>query len=131
MAKTKIPEDIQEQVNNIISRFNKMTFGPKSGIEYIAEFKGDFLYLNRIEKYKPGPIARLKFAGKMNNWKFVIYKYITCSYDPDEHFFWGAEHVDGTIEGALKAAQAAYPVDYTPPLGNFPEFLKKLKKFKL
>jgi len=36
-------------------------------------------------------------------------KYSDERYDPDEWMFPGAESLDGTIEGALKAGLEAYP----------------------
>jgi hypothetical protein len=37
------------------------------------------------------------------------YKYSDERYDEEEWFFPGAGHVDGTIEGAMKAGLEAYP----------------------
>jgi hypothetical protein len=45
----------------------------------------------------------------MNHWDFAIYKYSDEAYDSDEWFFTGAEEVDGTIVGAMRAGLKAYP----------------------
>ncbi len=45
----------------------------------------------------------------MENWYFAIYKYSDEHYDEEEMFFTGAELVDGTIEGAMRAGLKAYP----------------------
>ena len=45
----------------------------------------------------------------MQKWSFAIYKYSDEQYDEEEWFFPGSEHVDGTIEGAMKAGLEAYP----------------------
>jgi hypothetical protein len=45
----------------------------------------------------------------MQHWDFAIYKYSDECYDPDEWFFPGAEEVDGTIEGAMRAGLMTYP----------------------
>jgi hypothetical protein len=45
----------------------------------------------------------------MDSWEFAIYKYSDERYDPDEWMFPGAGHIDGTIEGAIKAGLEAYP----------------------
>ena len=37
-----------------------------------------------------------------------IYKYSSNRYDPDDWFFPGFNHVDGTVEGALKAGEEVY-----------------------
>jgi hypothetical protein len=46
----------------------------------------------------------------MKNWVFAIFKWSREQYDLDEWFFPGVQHVDGTIEGAMKAGMEAYPV---------------------
>jgi hypothetical protein len=56
-----------------------------------------------------------KFAGslgmkKMDNWDFAIYRHSRNLYDSDEWMFPGAGHVNGTIEGAMKAGMEAYPM---------------------
>ena len=55
-------------------------------------------------------MARLKYTGDIKKWDFAIFKWSTESYDPDERFFPGVQYVDGTIEGAMKAGLAAYPI---------------------
>jgi hypothetical protein len=45
----------------------------------------------------------------MEQWEFAIFKYSHEFYDPEEWLFPGAGHVDGTVEGALRAAMEAYP----------------------
>jgi hypothetical protein len=39
---------------------------------------------------------------------FAIFKYSVERYDPNEWFFPGSEELNGTIIGALKAAEKAY-----------------------
>ena len=109
MTKSTIPEEIREKANSIISEFNKKTFKKNSGLEYNAKFTGNFLYLNRIEGDYNSPIARLKYTGKFDKWQFAIFKCSSETYDPDEFFFPGSQHLNGTIEGALKAGNEAYP----------------------
>jgi hypothetical protein len=46
----------------------------------------------------------------MDAWEFAIYKYSDDQYDAEEWFFPGSQHVDGTVEGALKAGLKAYPL---------------------
>jgi hypothetical protein len=79
------------------------------GSYYLTRYRGRFLYLDRLSPEGPGPICRLEYTGSMHQWGFAIYKYSDERYDPDEWFFPGEEHVDGTIEGALKAGMEAYP----------------------
>jgi hypothetical protein len=51
----------------------------------------------------------LEYTGGIDNWDFAIFKYSDERYDPKEWFFPGAGHVDGTVEGAMKAGLEAYP----------------------
>ncbi len=103
-----IPESVKEQVGKIVERFNEESIGDPDR-HYSARYRGNYLYLDRIEYGKAGSICRLKFNGKMDNWDFAIFKYSSESYDPDEWFFPGSESVDGTVEGAMKAGLEAYP----------------------
>ncbi|MFH0866610.1 MAG: hypothetical protein V1904_10460 [Bacteroidota bacterium] len=124
MKKTKIPSEVQEKVNAIIADFNKATFKKNTEIAYYSEFKGEFLYLKRMEGEIDSPCARLRYNGKFNEWDFDIFKWSSERYDPDEFMFPGAEFVNGTIEGALKACQAAYPPSWSPSASDFSTFLK-------
>lgn len=134
MARKKaIPQEIRDQVIEIVARFNadNTTEIPNTKIdmlmamlgsgrsksgksyrvgEYVPRFRGSYLYLDRAEFGKPTPICRLKWTGDMNDWEFAIYKYSDNAYDPEEWLFPGAESVDGTIEGALYAGNEAYPI---------------------
>jgi len=46
----------------------------------------------------------------VDDWEFAISKYGDERHDPDEGFFPGEEHVDGTVEGTTRAGLEAYPV---------------------
>ena len=70
--------------------------------------------LNRKEGRRDGPIARLKYNGKFDNWDFAIFKWSSERYDPDEFFFPSSQHLNGTIESALKAGHEAYPPSWAP-----------------
>ncbi len=107
MAKLAIPETVRQQVEEIVAQFNKSELNSK--VYYVASFRGKHLYLARHSYGRSGPICRLTYDGAMNNWEFAIYKYSDNGYDPDEWFFPGSEHLNGTIEGALRAGLQAYP----------------------
>ena len=77
---------------------------------FAARFKGSFLYLDRTDRGRPSEICRLTWNGKMDNWGFAIYRYSRNFYDPDEWMFPGANFVNGTVEGAMKAGMEAYPM---------------------
>jgi hypothetical protein len=108
MASKGIPQEIQDQVNEIIIDFNRKRFGrPDRG--YQARFRGRFLYLAQTGIGQLSPVCRLTYTGKMDGWEFAIYKYSDEAYDPEEWFFPGSEKVDGTIVGAMEAGRMAYP----------------------
>jgi hypothetical protein len=67
------------------------------------------LYLDRFKYGRVGRVCRLKYTGDIDKWEFAIYKYSDECYDPDEWLFPGAGHLDGTIEGAMRAGLEAYP----------------------
>lgn len=95
----KISDVVKKEVESKINAFNK-----KNGSQYMAKYRGKFLYLDKYDAH----ICRLTFTGDMNNWDFAVYKYSSEKYDPDEWFFPGAGHVDGSIEGAMMAGLELY-----------------------
>ena len=110
MAKSNIPFEIQKQASKMIYDFNEKHFAEEMNVNYFAEFKGKYLYLNRYEGKLISPVARLEYTGNMDEWEFAIFKWSTEKYDPDDWFFPGSELADGTIEGAMDAGLEAYPV---------------------
>ncbi|MDD2468141.1 MAG: hypothetical protein PHI97_29535 [Desulfobulbus sp.] len=107
MAGKTIPKEIQREVHSRIEQFNQQTL--QGECRYIGRFKGLYLYLDRADYgYKAIPIARLEFTGALDGWDFVIFKYSTGDYDPDEGMFPGTEHLDGTVEGAMRCGLEAY-----------------------
>ena len=124
--KMKISPDVQEKANSIIAEFNDKTYGKNSGVAYYAVYRGAFLYLNRIEGDIDGPITRLKYNGDFTDWDFAIYKWSRESYDPTEYIFPGYECLNGTIEGALKAGNLAYPPRWAPGASGFQNFFNQI-----
>ena len=108
MRKKSIPEEIKVQIDKMVDDFNKQIIKTKQ-YSYKTRYKGEYLYLDRIEYGNANPICRLRYNGKMNDWGFAIYKYSDNGYNSDEWFFPGSEHINGTIEGAMKAGLEAYP----------------------
>ncbi len=109
MKNKGIPDDVKEKVTNIVQHFNHKN-SRRGDCFYTARFQGQFLHLDRSDYGNVGPICRLKYTGKMDNWDFAIFKWSSERYDPDEWMFPGSELVDGTVEGAMKAGLEAYPV---------------------
>jgi len=109
--KTKmIPQEIKEEIARIIDEFNNEELDLINDFyQYIAKFKGNYVYLKTKKYDSVSPIARLTYSGDMNDWEFAIYKYSSGQYDIDEMFFPGVEYLDGTIKGALYACNTAYP----------------------
>jgi hypothetical protein len=107
MASKSIPAEVKRVVEEIVDRFNSEELS-RHDMAYSARFRGRHVYLDRDDGSGPGPICRLTYTGDTNQWGFAIYKYSSDQYDPEEFMFPGAELVDGTIEGALKAGMRAY-----------------------
>jgi len=103
-----IPDEVKTNVAAIVQHFNT-TVIRNPHCQYVPRYRGKFLYLDRQDYGRLSPICRLEYTGKMEDWSFAIYKYSDERYDEEEWFFSGAEHVDGTIEGAMKAGLEAYP----------------------
>jgi hypothetical protein len=107
MGLKTIPAKVKQQAEEIVKRFNQEKFDGISSY-YKLRFKGVYLYIDRWNFGRTGPICRLKYTGQMDAWEFAIYKYSSGTYSPDE-FFPGWGFVDGTIEGAMLAGLEAYP----------------------
>ena len=108
MTKQGIHDAIKQATLEMIERFKRTHIGDPQ-CYYVARFKGRFLYLDRYDFGRQGPICRLTYTGDLAQWDFAIYKYSDDGYDPSEWFFPGGEYVDGTIEGAMHAGLQAYP----------------------
>jgi hypothetical protein len=103
-----ISDAVKTRVATIVEHFNTAVIRNPHCL-YVPRYRGKFLYLDRQDYGRVSPICRLEYTGKMEDWSFAIYKYSDERYDAEEWFFPGAEHVDGTIEGAIKAGLEAYP----------------------
>ncbi len=108
MPSKSIPNEVKKQVDNIVKRFNESEIGDPHCL-YVPRYRGRFLYLDREDYGRLSQVCRLEYTGNMKDWSFSIYKYSDESYDDDEWFFPGSGHVNGTVEGAMKAGLEAYP----------------------
>lgn len=100
----KMTKDLKDQVEWIVKKFNL-----KNKTDYRCRFRRGFVYLDRSDQYGGfGPVSRLKYTGKLDDWDFAIFKYSSEFYAEGE-IFPGGELLDGTIDGALKAGLKAYP----------------------
>ena len=103
-----IPDEVKTEVEARVEHFNTTVIRNPHCL-YVPRYKGKFLYLDRQDYRRHHPICRLEYTGNMEDWAFAIYKYSDERYDAEEWFFPGAGHVDGTLEGAMKAGLEAYP----------------------
>jgi hypothetical protein len=108
MAGTRIPDEVKTQIAERITAFNQAVVQDPD-VSYLPRYRGAFLYLDRCDYGQVGCIGRLTYTGSLDHWEFAIYKYSAERYDPDEWLFPGAEDLDGTLEGAMRAGLAAYP----------------------
>src|SRR5215813_2763840 len=104
-----IPDAVKTDVAARVEHFNTAVIRNPHCL-YVTRYRGKFLYLDRQDYGRLSPICRLEYMGKMEDWSFAIYKYSDERYDEEEWFFPRSEHVDGTIEGAMKAGLEAYTV---------------------
>jgi uncharacterized protein YhdP len=103
----KIPKDLKISLESDIKKLNEKLFDTVL-CYYKSRFSGKFLYLDFVEDNKTEKRCRLTYNGNLNDWGFAIFKWSSEKYDDDEMFFPGAEELDGTIEGAMKAGSIAY-----------------------
>jgi len=108
MRKKSIPKEAKDQIEKRVAEFNQNVIGDPD-FYYHTRYRGRFLYLERFVNGLSMPICRLEYTGSMDNWGFAIFRYSNERYDPAAWMFPGVEHVDGTIEGAMKAGLKAYP----------------------
>jgi hypothetical protein len=108
MPGTPIPDVIKSQVTDRITAFNQAVVQDPD-VAYLPRYRGAFLYLDRWDYGQVGHIGRLTYTGALDRWEFANYTYSDARYDPDEWLFPGAEELDGTLEGALRAGLVAYP----------------------
>jgi len=107
-GKKAIPAAVRAEVAARVAQFNEQVV--KNPYQYFSvRFRGKYVYLDREAYGHVGQRARLTYTGDMEQWEFAIYKYSDERYAPDEWLFPGGEYLDGTIEGALRAAMEAYP----------------------
>ncbi len=109
MPKPKLTPEIKLQADAIVARFNVEQLRGRPWAHYVTNYRGPHLCLGHQRGGRFWPICRLTYTGAMNRWEFAIYKYSDEAYDPEEWCFTGAEEVDGTIEGAMRAGLKAYP----------------------
>jgi hypothetical protein len=109
MGKKRIPDEVRAQIDAIVEQFNKKALRGRHSF-YVARYRGSYLYLDRNVWGRVCHVCRLKYNGAIDNWDFAIFKYSDERYAPDEWMFPGDEHIDGTVEGAMRAGLEAYPV---------------------
>ena len=109
MPATSIPDPIKTQSADRITAFNRTVLQDPQ-VYYLPRYRGAYLYLDRYDYGHVGPIGRLTYTGALDRWQFAIYRYSDERYAPDEWLFPGAEELDGTLEGAMRAGMVAYPL---------------------
>jgi hypothetical protein len=107
-GKKSIPDAVRAEVEARVAQFNQEVVKNPHRF-FSARFRGKYIYLDRDNYGFVSQRARLTYTGDMEQWEFAIYKHSDGRYAPREGMFPGAEHLDGTVEGALRAAMKAYP----------------------
>lgn len=109
MGKRKIPAEIIDKANHEIAKSNAANFSSDSGTAYKAYAKGEYLYMDRNDYGRDTRTFRLLFRGKIDNWDFEIFKWSSERYTDDTFGMPGEQFLDGTVSGAMKAADELYP----------------------
>ena len=130
MAKKVISDELRAEVEAIIAQYNEDTYKKaKKNVYYFAAFKGKFLYLNRQEYHLLNPICRLAYQPDTQSWDFAVYKWSKDAYDPNEFFFPGSGLANGTVLGAMKAGDEAYPPRFLSSIQlQSTSFFEKVKR---
>ena len=106
MAKQSIPAEVKRQGDEIVERFNGEII--QDGHRFFeTRYRGWYVYLDRRDGHIVSQRGRITYTGAMDGWEFAIFKYSSETYDPDEWMFPGSQHLNGTVEGALKACVEA------------------------
>lgn len=104
-----VPIAIQSELGDRANAFNEKKLS-KRGYRYCPDARGKFIYLLRLGSDGSSQrLGRLTYNGDTENMDFAIFKFSSGKYDSKERWFPGAQHLNGTIEGALMALAEAYP----------------------
>ncbi|MBN1311100.1 MAG: hypothetical protein JXB30_06740 [Anaerolineae bacterium] len=108
MTRIVVPSHVRAQIKEIVKAFNEREIDDPE-CYYVVRFREQYVFLAQDGLGGPYQICRLTYTGDMNRWEFAIYRHIKDRYDPGVGPFPGSEHLDGTIEGAMRAGIEAYP----------------------
>jgi len=100
MAAKTIPEEVRQRAIDELTHLAQ-----QHGRQIAVRHRGRFLYVDRDEAGRVGPLCRLEYRGSSQEWGFAIYKYSTGAYADDEFFF----PTSGSLSKLLEVALAAYP----------------------
>jgi hypothetical protein len=104
-----VPIVIQSELGDRANDFCQKKL-PGAKYKYCPDARGKFIYLVKISSNGSFQrLGRLTYEGDSENMEFAIFKFNSGKYDPKERWFPGSQHLNGTIEGALKALIEAYP----------------------
>ena len=107
-APRPVPDDVKTQATEIVRRFSEQ-YSLRGDCYYSVRFRGKHAFVDRSDNGRIRPICRLTYTGEMDGWEFVLYKWSSGRYDRRVTEFPGAELLDGTVEGAMRAGLEAYP----------------------
>jgi hypothetical protein len=104
-----VPIAVQSELGDRANAFSKKELSRRA-YRYCPDARGKFIYLLRLKSDGSFQrLGRLTYNGDTENMEFAIFKFSSGKYDPKECWFPGAQHLNGTIEGALRALTEAYP----------------------
>ncbi len=100
MAAKTMPEEVRQRAIDELTRLAR-----QHGRQIAIRHRGRFLYVDKAESGRVGPLCRLEYRGSPTEWGFAIYKYSDGVYSDDEFFF----PTSGSLRKLLEVALAAYP----------------------
>jgi len=70
MAAKTIPEEVRQRAIDELTRLAQ-----HHGRQIAVRHRGRFLYIDKAEYGRVGPLCRLEYRGSPTEWGFAIYKY--------------------------------------------------------
>ena len=104
----KITKELRTLLREEVIRLNDKLFNDQNDCYFETRFAGKFLYLDFVQNMMSEQRCRLTYNGNMDDWLFDLFEWSSEKYNTEDDFFNGADEIDGTIEGAMKAGYLAY-----------------------
>ncbi len=109
--KITISTQIKRQIEAEVAAYNQEHLAPRTNTMITVKFQGRFVHISTSKPgYRDSVMCRMVYNGKIDNFEFEIFKWSSERFDDDIFDMPGIEFFDGTVTGAIKAAQGVYPI---------------------